>query len=68
MSAYRDHATGALKNVNGVVWIPRVELNISVDFEGEGPDGDTHEALHHKAHEACFIANSVKTEVVVNLT
>ena len=23
------------------------------------------EALHHKAHEECFIANSVKTEIVI---
>ena len=26
---------------------------------------EEHRALHHKAHEKCFIANSVKTEVVV---
>jgi len=32
---------------------------------GQAPDAATLEALHHAAHEGCFIANSVKTEVTV---
>ncbi|QMU57886.1 MAG: OsmC family peroxiredoxin [Boseongicola sp.] len=67
VKAYRDQAEGALKNTGGVVWIPRIDLNIDVTFEGEGPDLDAHRALHDKAHHACFIANSVKTEIVANL-
>jgi organic hydroperoxide reductase OsmC/OhrA len=65
--AYSDRATGALNNDGGVVWIPRVDLNVSVKFEGPEPDTDAHQALHAAAHHACFIANSVKTEIVVNL-
>ncbi|MGI9390723.1 MAG: OsmC family protein [Boseongicola sp.] len=68
VAGYQDRATAALKNDGGVVWIPRVDLNISVTFDGNSPDADTHKALHDKAHHACFIANSVKTEIVVNLT
>ncbi len=64
---YRDTAEGALKNHDGKVWIPRVDLNIEVAFDGEAPDQETHLALHEKAHHACFIANSVRTEIVVNL-
>ncbi len=68
VAGYRDRATGALKNEGGTVWIPRVDLNVSVTFGGELPDADTHQALHAKAHRACFIANSVKSEIFVFLT
>ena len=68
VASYRDSATGALKNDGGTVWIPRVELNIAVTFAGAAPDADAHQVLHDKAHHACFIANSVKTEIVVHLT
>ncbi|CAN0595837.1 unnamed protein product [Ectocarpus sp. 12 AP-2014] len=67
VSSYRDQATGALKNDQGRVWIPRVDLNITVGFDGQRPDAMRHQALHDKAHHACFIANSVKTEIIVNL-
>ena len=39
-------------------------LHPAVEFSGERlPDRAEIERLHHEAHEACFIANSVKTEV-----
>jgi organic hydroperoxide reductase OsmC/OhrA len=34
-----------------------------VTFSGKAPTEEEHQALHHKAHERCFIANSVKSEV-----
>jgi organic hydroperoxide reductase OsmC/OhrA len=34
-------------------------------FVGPAPSAAELEALHHKAHDVCFIANSVKTEVRV---
>ncbi|NNE87733.1 MAG: OsmC family protein [Silicimonas sp.] len=67
VAAYHDQATGALVSEGGRMWIPRVDLNISVDFDDAVPDKADHRALHEKAHRACFIANSVKTEVVINL-
>ncbi|MEO9825517.1 MAG: OsmC family protein [Paracoccaceae bacterium] len=67
VARYRDHATGALKTEQGRVWIPRVDLNITVSFDGQAPEPARHQALHDKAHHACFIANSVKTEIHVNL-
>lgn len=63
---YEDHATGALVRDNGKMWIPRVDLNICVDW-AVAPDAATHNALHDKAHHACFIANSVRSEIVVTL-
>ena len=67
VASYRDTATGTLRQTDGKAWIPRVDLNIAVVFSGETPDDAVHIALHDKAHHACFIANSVKTEIVVNL-
>jgi organic hydroperoxide reductase OsmC/OhrA len=44
----------------------RVLLRPVIDWGGEKrPDGATVADLHHRAHEACFIANSVNTEVTV---
>jgi organic hydroperoxide reductase OsmC/OhrA len=43
----------------------RVTLRPRVTFSGPAPDAQELHALHHRAHEKCFIANSVKTEVVV---
>ena len=44
----------------------RVTLRPAVTFSGaKQPTAEELDALHHKAHEECYIANSVKTEVVV---
>ena len=65
--AYRDEAEGTLaRGTDGKLVMTRVVLRPAVRFSGERrPDAAELEALHHKAHDACFIANSVKTEVVV---
>ncbi len=61
--AYRDHAVGEMgKNAEGRTAILRVTLRPSIDCDA---DAATLSELHEKAHEACFIANSVKSEVVV---
>jgi organic hydroperoxide reductase OsmC/OhrA len=67
VASYHDFAEGALVTEEARAWIPRVDLNITVGFDGDAPDRSRHLALHEKAHHACFIANSVKTEIVVNL-
>jgi organic hydroperoxide reductase OsmC/OhrA len=41
-----------------------VTLRPQVEFSGaQLPSREQIEALHHKAHEECYIANSVKSEV-----
>jgi len=43
-----------------------VTLRPRIAFSGDKrPAREELDALHHKAHEACFIANSVRTEVRV---
>ena len=64
VNRYDDAAEGELtKNEKGRLWLSRVTLRPRIDWEGEGPDAATVEDLHHRAHEECFIANSVRTDV-----
>lgn len=62
---YEDDAEGVMtKNAEGKVAVTLVTLRPRVTFGGpRQPDAAAHAALHHEAHEECFIANSVKTEV-----
>ena len=62
---YTDQAEGVMeKNAEGKVAITVVTLRPTVIFSGDQqPTREQLEALHHAAHDACFIANSVKTEV-----
>jgi organic hydroperoxide reductase OsmC/OhrA len=46
-------------------WISRVTLRPDVTLSGNAPTAEELRALHHQAHEKCFIANSVKTEVLI---
>ena len=63
---YSDDAVGVLgKNAQGKVAMTAVTLKPRVTISGEKPTAAAFEALHHKAHEKCFIANSVTTEVHV---
>ena len=62
---YADSAIGVMaKNENGKMAMTVVTLRPEVVFSGERmPTRAELEAMHHQAHEECFIANSVKTEV-----
>ena len=63
---YRDAAEGLMeKNAEGRVAVTRVALRPQIEWQGAAPDAAQLDHLHHEAHEACFIANSVKTEIVV---
>ncbi len=64
---YSDEATGVMgKNSAGRTAMVRVTLHPRVSLSGERlPTRADLEALHHRAHEECFIANSVTTTVDV---
>jgi len=67
VDAYDDTAEGEMERLAaGRWWVAKVTLRPRIVFAGDRqPAHDEIDAVHHKAHEACFIANSVKTEVVV---
>ena len=60
--SYQDDAVGFLENDGGKLWMTRVVLRPKVAID---TDAETLAHIHHLAHEACFIANSVKTNVTV---
>ena len=66
---YEDNAVGFLeKNEEGKLAVTRITLSPKVTFaSGVSVDKGKLEALHASAHEHCFIANSIKASVKVNL-
>ena len=66
VDSYVDDAEGVLeKRSDGKTAMTRVTLRPRVTWGGKAPDEAAIADLHHRAHEACFIANSVTTEVTV---
>jgi organic hydroperoxide reductase OsmC/OhrA len=66
VDGYRDQAVGVMaKNEAGRLAMTQVTLRPHTIFSGNRlPSEEEVHGMHHEAHEACFIANSVRTEVV----
>lgn len=69
VESYEDDAVGIMEeNDEGKVAMTKVTLKPKVVFSGEKvPSRELLEKIHHQSHELCFIANSVKTEVVTEI-
>jgi organic hydroperoxide reductase OsmC/OhrA len=66
VAAYRDHATGVMGDIApGRQAVTKVVLHPQIEWTGEPPAKAKLDHMHHEAHEICFIANSVKTEVIL---
>ena len=66
VDSYIDEAEGVLeKRADGKMAMTRVTLRPRIAWGATPPDEAALADLHHRAHEACFIANSVTTEVTV---
>ena len=66
ISSYTDDAIGFMEpNEQGRLYVSRVILRPRIEFEGESPSAAIIEELHHQAHQECYIANSVRTDVAV---
>jgi organic hydroperoxide reductase OsmC/OhrA len=68
VDSYEDESVGVMaKNEKGVPWVSLVTLKPKIVYGGAKlPTPADEERLHHLAHEQCFIANSIKTEVIVH--
>ena len=66
VEAYEDKAEGEMtKNERGVPWVSRITLHPAITWGGERqPSAAEVDQMHHRAHDECFIAASIKTEVV----
>lgn len=66
VTEYIDQATGVMiENTNGGGQFKTVTLNPNIKVKQETMISKAIE-LHHKAHEICYIANSVNFEVICN--
>jgi organic hydroperoxide reductase OsmC/OhrA len=66
VDSYEDNAVGTMERIAPQrMAVTRVALRPKIVFGGAAPDQAKLDELHHQAHEMCFIANSVKTEVTV---
>ena len=66
VAAYRDHAEGVMEEIAPDKHaLTKVVLHPRIEWVGGAPDRVKLDHLHHEAHEVCFIANSVKTNVTV---
>ncbi len=67
VASYADEAEGTLGRIGpGRMAMTRVVLRPAITFSGDKhPTAQDLDRLHHSAHEKCFIANSVTSEVAV---
>lgn len=64
VESYRDEAVGQLgQDAEGRLAMTTVDLRPAVVFAGPGPTAEELAETHHRAHERCFLASSVKTRV-----
>ena len=68
IESYADEAVGEMaKNERGVAWVAVVTLNPTIVYSGDKrPTHEQEAELHHKAHNGCFVSQSVKTDVKVS--
>lgn len=69
VETYEDAAFGVMeRNAQGKYWVSKVTLCPKVTFSGDHqPSAQEISALHHAAHENCFIANSVTSSVSIDV-
>ena len=67
VDSYLDRASGVMaKNSDGKVAMTRITLRPQIVFSSEHmPSPQDLAAIHHDSHEQCYIANSIKAEVVI---
>lgn len=66
-TSYRDEAIGVVtKNERGKAWVSKVTLAPEIEWADATPTAEELASLHHAAHDDCFIANSVITEIVTS--
>jgi organic hydroperoxide reductase OsmC/OhrA len=66
VTRYVDEATGTMgKDNRGRTAFTRITLRPRIDFAGDAPDAQALDRLHHAAHDACFIANTLRCDIVV---
>lgn len=63
---YRDEAVAVMgRDDRGKVSITAITLRPAVTWAGAAPDAAALEDLHHRSHEHCYVANSLRAEITI---
>ncbi len=66
IESYEDNAVGEMAAMeDGRQWLAKITLDPQITWIGDAPSTDKLADLHHHAHEQCYIANSIKSEIIV---
>lgn len=67
ISSYDDNAVGEMSILeDGRQWVSKITLDPKIEWAGDTrPTDDEIAEMHHEAHRGCYIANSIKSEVVI---
>ncbi|QYO68388.1 OsmC family protein [Leptolyngbya sp. 7M] len=67
VDSYTDNAVGEMSaNENGRQWMSRIILDPQIEWAGDKlPTADEIADLHHRAHQECYIANTIMSEIVI---
>lgn len=66
IGSYTDNAVGEMAAMeDGRQWVAKITLDPQIEWIGGPPTAEELAALHSRAHEGCYIANSIKSEVVI---
>ena len=66
IDSYLDDAVGEMTETDGKQWVSKITLDPQIEWSGDKqPTAEEVADMHHEAHEVCYIANSIKSEVVV---
>ena len=66
VESYIDNAVGEMAAMeDGRQWLAKITLDPQIVWIGDEPSAEQLADLHHRAHEGCYIANSIKSEIVI---
>ena len=66
IASYTDNAIGELASLeDGRQWLAKITLDPQIEWVGDPPTDEELADLHHRAHEGCYIANSIKSEILI---
>ena len=70
IDSYEDNAVGEMATMeDGRQWISKITLDPQIEWISDKQPTDAElAAMHHEAHEICYIANSIRSEIVVKTT
>ena len=67
IDSYVDDAVGEMIETDGKQWVSKITLDPQIEWSGDKqPTVEEIADMHHEAHKVCYIANSIKSEVIVS--